>query len=164
VSIILGSVFVVIGNKVPVSGQSLRGHDDHLPTNKIVVRVDGNRNAYSNSTINVSTGSHVQITFVNSARLKMHNWVMAKKSICVGEICSPIKGLDLAQAGLASGSLKEFWPEDESLFHAATPLVAARNRVTIKFDAPQIPGRYVFLCTVPGHFENGMSGVVIVSE
>ena len=153
VSIIVGFSFIIIGDMSSLSGQSLEEYDQ-LPTNKVVVRVDGNRTAYSNPIINVSAGAPIRMIFVNSARLKMHNWVMAKNTV---------KAIDLAQASrLTSGSSENYLPE-EALFHAATPLVPPRSRVTINFDAPQIPGRYVFLCTVPGHFEGGMSGVMIVS-
>ena len=126
----------------------------HEDLHEVVLRVDGNRNAYSKPTINVSAGSEVRITFVNSARLKAHNWVMGRKSVLMD---------DLAQSGHDSGSLREFLP-DESLVHAATSLVAPRDRVTIEFDAPQASGEYVFLCTVPGHSESGMHGTVIVSK
>ena len=120
---------------------------------EVVLRVDGNRNAYTQSTINVSTGSKVRIMFINSSRSKAHNWVMGKESILMD---------DLAQSGQDSGS-REFLPDD-SLIYVATSLVAPKDRVTIEFDAPQASGEYVFLCTVPGHSESGMHGTVIVSK
>ena len=128
-------------------------HPSSKDFHEVVLRVDGNRNAYSKPTINVSAGSKVRITFVNSAHSKAHNWVMGKESILMD---------DLVQSGQDSGS-RGFLP-DNSLTYVATPLVAPNDRVTIEFDAPQSSGEYVFLCTVPGHSESGMHGTVIVSE
>ena len=150
VMIVLG--IVIAGVVVAFSGYP--SEDFHeVVVHEVTVRVDGNRNAYTQSTINVSTGSKVRIMFINSARSKVHNWVMGKESILMD---------DLAQSGQDSGS-REFLPDD-SLIYAATPLVAPNDRVIIEFDAPQASGEYVFLCTVPGHSESGMHGTVIVSE
>ena len=150
--IVAVSVMAVLGIVIAGVIVSFIGHpleDLH----EVVLRVDGNRNAYSKPTINVSTGSKVRIMFINSARSKAHNWVMGKESILMD---------DLVQSGQDSGS-REFLPDD-SLIYAATHLVAPNDRVTIEFDAPQSSGEYVFLCTVPGHSESGMHGTVIVSE
>ena len=148
VSVVIVLGIVIAGVIVSFSGYP--SEDFH----EVTLRVDGNRNAYTQSTINVSTGSKVQITFVNSARLKAHNWVMGRESVLMDE---------LAQSGHDAGSSSEFLPDD-SLIYAATHLVAPNDRVTIEFDAPQSSGEYVFLCTVPGHSESGMHGTVIVSE
>jgi len=147
VSVVIVLGIVIAGYIVSFSGYS--SEDLH----EFTLRVDGNRNAYTQSTINVSTGSKVRIMFINSARSKVHNWVMGKESILMD---------DLVQSGQDSGS-REFLPDD-SIIYAATPLVAPNDRVIIEFDAPQASGEYVFLCTVPGHSESGMHGMVIVSK
>ena len=147
VSVVIVLGIVIAGYIVSFSGYS--SEDLH----EFTLRVDGNRNAYTQSTINVSTGSKVRIMFINSARSKVHNWVMGKESILMD---------DLVQSGQDSGS-REFLPDD-SIIYAATPLVAPNDRVIIEFDAPQASGEYVFLCTVPGHSESGMHGTVIVSK
>lgn len=151
VMIVLG--IVIAGVVVAFSGYP--SEDFHeVVVHEVTVRVDGNRNAYTQSTINVSTGSKVRIMFINSARSKSHNWVMGKESILMD---------DLLQSSLEAGSSSEFLPDD-SLVYAATHLVAPNDRMAIEFDAPQASGEYVFLCTVPGHFESGMYGTVIVSK
>ena len=150
--IVAVSVVIVLGIVIAGYIVSFSGYPSE-DLHEFTLRVDGNRNAYSKPTINVSAGSKVRIMFINSARSKAHNWVMGKESILMD---------DLAQSGQDSGSI-EFLPDD-SLIYAATPLVAPKDRVTIEFDAPQASGEYVFLCTVPGHSESGMHGTVIVSE
>ena len=143
--LIIGIVFLLVGFTLDKSTTANRV----IP---VTLYVDGNRNAYTKSTVVLPAGASIRMVFVNSSRLKMHNWIMGRVSI---------KMADLAQAGRDSGSSKEFIP-NESLIHAATPLVAPRTRVTIKFDAPHVPGNYAFLCTVPGHSEDGMHGKLIV--
>ena len=151
--IVAVSAMIVLGIVIAGVIVSFSGYPSE-DLHEVTLRVDGNRNAYTQSTINVSTGSKVRIMFINSARSKVHNWVMGKESILMD---------DLVQSGLDAGSSREFLPDD-SLIYAATPLVAPKDRVTIEFDAPQASGEYVFLCTVPGHSESGMHGTVIVSE
>ena len=45
---------------------------------------------------------------------------------------------------------------------AATKLLGPRESDTVHFKAPTKPGRYVFLCSFPGHFQVGMKGELIV--
>lgn len=45
---------------------------------------------------------------------------------------------------------------------AATKLVGPGETVEVTVKVPTQPGRYVYLCTFPGHFALGMRGVLIV--
>ena len=45
---------------------------------------------------------------------------------------------------------------------AATKLLGPAEQDTVTFNAPTAPGRYVFLCSFPGHYQVGMHGVLIV--
>jgi azurin len=45
---------------------------------------------------------------------------------------------------------------------ASTDIAGAGETVTTTFRAPARPGKYVYLCSVPGHFGGGMKGVLIV--
>jgi hypothetical protein len=46
---------------------------------------------------------------------------------------------------------------------AATKLVEANQRETLKLTAPSNPGDYEYVCTFPGHFQS-MWGRLIVTE
>lgn len=46
---------------------------------------------------------------------------------------------------------------------AATPLAGNGETVEVAFDVPNAAGRYVYLCSFPGHFLAGMRGVIVVS-
>lgn len=45
---------------------------------------------------------------------------------------------------------------------AATGLVGPGETVEVTVKVPLQPGRYIYLCTFPGHFALGMRGVLIV--
>lgn len=45
---------------------------------------------------------------------------------------------------------------------AATGLAGGGETVTVDFVAPTKPGKYMFICTFPGHFSGGMTGWLIV--
>lgn len=45
---------------------------------------------------------------------------------------------------------------------AATKLLGPGESDTVRFYAPDKPGRYPFICSFPGHFQVGMKGELIV--
>ncbi len=45
---------------------------------------------------------------------------------------------------------------------ASTGLAGPGETVEVTFKAPTKPGQYVFLCSFPGHYNNGMTGVLTV--
>ena len=59
-----------------------------------------------------------------------------------------------------TGLAKHFVPASAKVLHA-TPLVNPNARAELVFTAPTQPGRYPYLCTVPGHWRI-MSGVLVV--
>jgi len=52
---------------------------------------------------------------------------------------------------------------DNNLTDVFIPAVAETS-VFVNFTAPLQPGRYEFVCRIPGHFQGGMVGFMIVSE
>ena len=44
----------------------------------------------------------------------------------------------------------------------ASGLAGGGETVTVDFVAPTKPGKYVFICTFPGHFAGGMTGTLTV--
>lgn len=45
---------------------------------------------------------------------------------------------------------------------ASTSLAGPRETVEVTFKAPTQPGKYVFLCSFPGHYSSGMTGTLTV--
>jgi uncharacterized cupredoxin-like copper-binding protein len=91
----------------------------------------------------VKAGSKVEIVFNNNDDM-LHNFVLVLQgtAIEVGEMAMKL-GLE--------GQEKHYIPESPSvLYH--TNILQPRSSETIYFVAPDKPGDYTFVCTIPGHF------------
>ncbi|HEY5552334.1 MAG TPA: azurin [Opitutaceae bacterium] len=82
-----------------------------------------------------------------------HNWVLLAEGVDV-----------LAFANEGSMAPKtDYVPaayNDRIIAH--TKLLGPGESDTVIFNAPTKPGRYVFICSFPGHFQVGMKGELIV--
>lgn len=91
----------------------------------------------------VKAGSKVQVVFTNNDDM-LHNFVvvMGGTAIEVGEMAMKL-GLE--------GQAKSYIPETSRvLYH--TNVLQPHVSETIYFIAPDKPGDYTFVCTIPGHF------------
>lgn len=102
--------------------------------------------------LTVNAGQTVRLTFRNPDDMQ-HNFVLTsgKKGNVVGKAAD-----ELGLKGLSSGYIPEI---DEVLTHTA--LVEPGESDVIYFTAPDKPGAYEFVCTVPGHYQI-MRGVIHV--
>jgi azurin len=74
-----------------------------------------------------------------------HNWLLAKPGSA-----ERITALASKLAGEADAHARHYAPEsDEVLVH--TRVVDPGKSTLIRFQAPTQPGRYPYLCTLPGH-------------
>lgn len=123
------------------------------PAPGIEIGADGSAWLFDAAEIELVAGEAAAITFINRAKRERHNWVL----VAGDEALTSAVVAAAAQAGEAQGYL----PADRASIIAASPLVAGGARATVEFTAPA-PGEYTFLCTVPGHFETGMHGRLMV--
>jgi len=66
---------------------------------------------------------------------------------------------------LVGAELEEKWePEDEVNAFINAESLDGGESITITFTAPTTPGIYQFVCSVPGHFQQGMIGTMTVTE
>ncbi|EON79063.1 putative large, multifunctional secreted protein [Lunatimonas lonarensis] len=93
-------------------------------------------------TIEVKAGSKVKLTFNNDDDM-LHNLV----------IVTPGMAVQVGEAALKmglEGSQKNYIPDSgEVLFH--TNILSPESTETIYFEAPAVPGDYMYVCTFPGH-------------
>ena len=111
---------------------------------------------FDQESIHVEPNEAITLTFVNTCRMQ-HNWIL----------CQPGKNstLQVATATLQLGAeaiSKQYVP-DSPLVIIATPLVNPNDTATIRFRAPLKPGRYPYVCTLPGHATT-MRGILLVGE
>lgn len=102
----------------------------------------------------VKAGQKVSLTFENPDFMQ-HNFVLAKPGTfeTVGAAAD-------ALARDPKGAEKDYVPQIPQVI-VATRLVNPEGRETIVFTAPDKPGEYPYVCTVPGHWRL-MNGVMIV--
>lgn len=81
-----------------------------------------------------------------------HNFVMLKP------------GSDYTKFANASAMARPTYmaPKLKDQVFAATGLAGGGETVTVDFVAPTKPGKYMFICTFPGHFAGGMTGTLTV--
>jgi plastocyanin len=103
--------------------------------------------------VTVAAGDDIALTFTNNAKNGKHNWVLVRG----GDDVAAQVNTRGADAGEASGYI----PTHPSIIAHTAGLIAGRASETMTFAA-LTPGAYTYLCTVPGHYDEGMRGVLTV--
>ncbi|GIV96639.1 MAG: auracyanin-B [Herpetosiphonaceae bacterium] len=107
----------------------------------------GTELAFTKDQLEAPADTMVQLTFDNNATGLQHNWVLVDG------------GRDVAdQVAQAATGAPDFIPESEQII-AATETLDPGESQTISFTTPP-PGEYIYLCTVPGHYQGGMWGTL----
>jgi azurin len=103
------------------------------------------RMLYDTTSFTVSPGQPVKLTLSNPDATQ-HNLVIGKPGSL--EVLG-LAGNEMAKdpGGLAKG----FIPESDQILHH-TKLIDPGKSETLRFEAPETPGTYPFLCTFPGHW------------
>lgn len=97
-------------------------------------------------TIVVPQGAHVTLHFINADQGMPHDWLLSTAS-------PPFPYMAMMYGPAIGGAFAPILEE-------ATP--ASSPSETVRFTAAQA-GRFTYLCTVPGHAEEGMFGTFVVT-
>jgi azurin len=84
-----------------------------------------------------------------------HNFVMLARNVNVGNV----------QTFLDKASLEashDYVPPGSKDVLAHTKLLGPGETDTVTFNAPYVPGEYLYLCSFPGHFSQGTKGFMTV--
>jgi azurin len=108
---------------------------------------------FAQRVLEVATGERIALTFKNSAKMTAHNLILVRGG---DDIAAAVN-----TAGAAAGEATGYIPEDPRIIAHTAGLVAGGRSETITFTPPAA-GTYTFICTVPGHFDLGMQGTLIV--
>jgi len=109
---------------------------------------------FDKESISVKAGQEVTLHFENQDFMQ-HNFLLLKR----GSLEKVGKAAD-ALARDPKGADQHYIPKMDEVI-IATKLVNPQGKETLVFNAPSEPGRYPFVCTVPGHWRL-MNGVLIV--
>ena len=127
-----------------------RGIDD----SGIRISAVPNQLAFTPAEVRIKPGQKVRLTFDNPD-IQIHNLVLVKPGTDneVGLLADRMaQDPDAMKRHYVPASPNVLW---------STPLVNARQKVTLDFTAPDKPGRYPFICTFPGHWRV-MKGTLVV--
>lgn len=112
---------------------------------------------FSVTEIRAKRGEPLSVTLRNvgnTPKFSMgHNWVLLKQGTDVEAFNN--EAMSAATTDYIPASKK-----DQII--RATKLLGPKERDTVTFNAPAEPGRYVFICSFPGHYQVGMRGELIV--
>jgi azurin len=111
----------------------------------ITVSTIPERMLFTNREFSVKAKSPVKLVFDNPD-VTAHNLVIVQPS-AADEI--GLAGNEMAKD--ANGLAKGFVPDSPKILHA-TKLLNQGESQTLRFTAPDTPGRYPFICTFPGHW------------
>jgi azurin len=117
------------------------------------------RMQFSVTEIKADAGEVLEIELVNTGSMPKvsmgHNWVLLDQG----------RDADTYINAAAVAAAREYLPERYADWVlAATRLIGPRESASVVFTVPSRPGRYVFVCTFPGHYQVGMKGVLIVER
>ena len=112
---------------------------------------------FSINEMRAKPGETLSVTLINIGTMpKMsmgHNWVLLKDA----------KNVDAFVNEAAMAAATDYIPAGQKdAVYAHTKMLGPKERDTVTFNAPQQPGRYVYLCSFPGHYQVGMKGELIV--
>jgi azurin len=112
-----------------------------------------NTMTYDKTALTVPTGAEVRLVLKNNATMATlpHNWVLVK----AGTEAS------VAAAGLKVGEQAGYLNARDSNVFAHSPMAKPGETTEMTFTAPE-PGKYPYICTVPGHYMM-MRGVLTVT-
>jgi azurin len=104
-------------------------------------------------------GQKISITLKNTGttpKLSMgHNLVVLDRGVNEQNVT---KFLDTASTAAA----QDYVPSGVKEVLAHTKLLGPGETDTVTFNAPQIPGVYLYLCSFPGHYSQGTKGFMTV--
>jgi len=106
-----------------------------------------------------SPGQKITVTLKNvgtTPKLSMgHNFLLLDRSV---NEQNATKFLDAA----STEASHDYVPPGSKEVLARTKLLGPDETDTVTFNAPQIPGQYLYLCSFPGHYSQGTKGFMTV--
>jgi azurin len=131
------------------------------PPKEVTVQAD-DKMRYDMTAFEVSPGQKVVVTFKNigtTPKFSMgHNFVLLDRSITSANIQSAF--LDKASTEAAH----DYVPPGAKEVLAHSKLLGPAETEVVTFNAPYIPGEYLYVCSFPGHYSQGTKGIMTVKQ
>ena len=131
------------------------------PPKEVTVQAD-DKMRYDLTAFEVTPGQKVVVTFKNigtTPKFSMgHNFVVLDRTINTGNIQSAF--LDKASTEAAH----DYVPPGAKEVLAHSKLLGPAETEVVTFNAPYIPGEYLYVCSFPGHYSQGTKGIMTVKQ
>ena len=112
---------------------------------------------FSVESIQATPGQKITIKLINESKFPAnamsHNFVLLKANVDAAAF---------DKAGMSHASTEYIDPKLKSQIIAQTSMIGGGKTAEVTFNAPKVAGRYVYICTFPGHFGAGMKGILTV--
>jgi len=129
------------------------------PPKEVTVQAD-DKMRFDVTAFDASPGQKVQITLKNvgtTPKFSMgHNLVVLDKQINEQNIQA--RFLDPASTAASS----DYVPAGDKNVLAHSKLLGPGESDTVTFNAPFVPGQYLYVCSFPGHYTQGTKGFMTV--
>ena len=116
---------------------------------------------YDLTAFEVKPGQKVIVTFKNvgtTPKFSMgHNFVLLDKTVNPGNVQT---FLDKASVEASH----DYVPPGAKEVLAHSKLLGPGETDTVTFNAPFVPGEYLYLCSFPGHYAQGTKGIMTVKR
>ena len=124
---------------------------------KVVTMKGTDQLRFSVESIQATPGQKITVKLTNDSKFPAaamsHNFVLLKQSV-------DAEAFDKASVMHAENGYID--PKLKDQIIAQTSMAAGGKTVEVTFNAPKKPGKYLYICTFPGHFGAGMKGTLTV--
>ena len=123
------------------------------PIFNVSIGTNGGEWQFDRETLDIPAGQEIALTFNNGAKTTLHNWVLVRGD--------EYAAIEVNKAGETAGVAAGYIPDDARIVARTSGLLKGGQTETVTFTAPPA-GTYIYLCSFPGHFEEGMRGVLTI--
>jgi azurin len=159
----LGQSFAVIALGCSALIYSFTGcsRAPEAPPKAIHINAD-DKMKYDVTAFDAKPGQKISVTLKNvgtTPKFSMgHNFVLLDRHMNTGNVQASF--LDKASTEAAH----DYVPSNAKEVLAHTKLLGPNETDTVTFNAPYIPGEYLYLCSFPGHYSQGTKGFMTVKQ
>ena len=129
------------------------------PPKDVKIQAD-DKMRYDVTAFDASPGQKISVTITNigtTPKFSMgHNFVLLDRAINTGNVQASF--LDKASVEASH----DYVPPGDKNVLAHSKLLGPGESEVVTFNAPYIPGEYLYLCSFPGHYSQGTKGFMTV--
>ncbi|HTH19597.1 MAG TPA: plastocyanin/azurin family copper-binding protein [Candidatus Udaeobacter sp.] len=129
------------------------------PPKEVKIQAD-DKMRYDVTAFDASPGQKISVTITNigtTPKFSMgHNFVLLDRAINTGNVQASF--LDKASVEASH----DYVPPGDKNVLAHSKLLGPGESEVVTFNAPYIPGEYLYVCSFPGHYSQGTKGIMTV--